>query len=339
MGRGFGGALLALLLIQLTGGAVQASTWDRIATCGCCSGRGECTGGARLPVGLLGAFHEGKQALLMCGNNLPDDPAVVWVVLAHESAHVMQFCNGGNLMPAAVLSQEVEEARQQDPNPFHELQLYTPVSTTLRLKPGWSRPCPSIRWWPGLKTLRQALVALKLLLLDPWLMVVDKPAGLLSQPGLGLEQSDSVIPACSARSKGCAWSIAWIATPRGCCCWPGVPTPCDGSAPCLPNAGSTSFTRQMWRGSSMAAAASPAPWHASRANRRVTAAIPRGVWRSPSGESERLAPMARGSGCARSQGAPISCGRIWLNWDTRSWGIPSTGMPVGPAACICMPSP
>ena len=72
----------------------------------------------------LGAFHEGKQALLMCGNNLPDDPSVVWVVLAHESAHVMQSCNGGNLMPAALLSQQVEAARQQDPNPFHELQLY-----------------------------------------------------------------------------------------------------------------------------------------------------------------------------------------------------------------------
>ena len=55
------------------------------------------------PEGLLGAFHEGRQALLMCGNNLPDDPASIWVVLAHESAHVMQFCKGGPLMPAAVL--------------------------------------------------------------------------------------------------------------------------------------------------------------------------------------------------------------------------------------------
>ena len=41
------------------------------------------------PQGLLGAFHEGRQALLMCGNNLPDDPAYIWVVLAHESAHVI----------------------------------------------------------------------------------------------------------------------------------------------------------------------------------------------------------------------------------------------------------
>ena len=117
---------MALLVMQLTGSAVQASTWDRIA------------GYLRLlqragvnalvardcPMGLLGAFHEGKQALLMCGNNLPDDPKVVWVVLAHESAHVMQSCNDGNLMPAALLSREVEAARQIDPNPFHELQLY-----------------------------------------------------------------------------------------------------------------------------------------------------------------------------------------------------------------------
>ena len=88
------------------------------------AGGREGPGGADCPLGLLGAFHEGKQALLMCGNNLPDDPALVWVVLAHESAHVMQSCHGGNLMPAALLSREVELARQQEPNPFHELQLY-----------------------------------------------------------------------------------------------------------------------------------------------------------------------------------------------------------------------
>lgn len=126
MDRGFRGALLALLLMQLSGGAVQASTWDRIASYLRLLQRAGVNAlvARDCPVGLLGAFHEGKQALLMCGNNLPDDPAVVWVVLAHESAHVMQSCHGGNLMPAALLSQEVEAARAQDPNPFHELQLY-----------------------------------------------------------------------------------------------------------------------------------------------------------------------------------------------------------------------
>ena len=33
------------------------------------------------PEGLLGAFHEGKRALLMCGNNLPDDPSYVCLLV------------------------------------------------------------------------------------------------------------------------------------------------------------------------------------------------------------------------------------------------------------------
>ena len=76
------------------------------------------------PEGLLGAFHEGRQALLMCGNNLPDDPASIWVVLAHESAHVMQFCKGGPLMPAAVLGAGMDQARRTDSQAFRELKLY-----------------------------------------------------------------------------------------------------------------------------------------------------------------------------------------------------------------------
>ena len=126
MGRGFRGVLLALLLMQLTGGPVQASTWDRIASYLRLLQRAGVNAlvARDCPAGLLGAFHEGKQALLMCGNNLPDDPAVVWVGLAHESAHVMQSCNGGNLMPAALLRREMDEARLRQPDTFQELQLY-----------------------------------------------------------------------------------------------------------------------------------------------------------------------------------------------------------------------
>ena len=51
------------------------------------------------PSGLLGAFHAGRNALLLCSNNLQDDPAQVWTVLAHESAHVMQHCQQGPLLP------------------------------------------------------------------------------------------------------------------------------------------------------------------------------------------------------------------------------------------------
>ena len=72
------------------------------------------------PEGLLGAFHEGRQALLMCGNNLPDDPASIWVVLAHESAHVMQFCKGGPLMPAAVLGAGMDQGLFRPGRPDRE---------------------------------------------------------------------------------------------------------------------------------------------------------------------------------------------------------------------------
>ena len=43
---------------------------------------------------------------------------------------------------------------------------------------------------------------MKLLLLDPWLMVVDKPAGLLTQPGLGPDQQDSVITRLQCQEQG-----------------------------------------------------------------------------------------------------------------------------------------
>ena len=39
-------------------------------------------------------------------------------------------------------------------------------------------------------------------MLDPWLMAVDKPAGLLSQPGLGPEQRDSVITRLQRQEQG-----------------------------------------------------------------------------------------------------------------------------------------
>ena len=73
MGRRFRAALLVLLVLQLTSIAVQASTWDRIASYLRLLQRAgvKALVAPDCPLGLLGAFHEGKQALLMCGNNLP----------------------------------------------------------------------------------------------------------------------------------------------------------------------------------------------------------------------------------------------------------------------------
>tara|TARA_B100001175_G_scaffold42699_1_gene32032 strand:- start:271 stop:480 length:210 start_codon:yes stop_codon:yes gene_type:complete len=69
----------------------------------------------------MGAFNQEKRALLMCGNNLQDNPVQVWVVLADESAQVMQDCMGDYLMPPGILAQEMNQARRAAS--FLELQL------------------------------------------------------------------------------------------------------------------------------------------------------------------------------------------------------------------------
>ena len=81
---GWSGLLLAALLSSA--GNAQVTTWDRISRfLSLLQEAGiEALVAQDCPDGLMGAFHQGKQALLMCGNNLQDDPAEVWVVLAHE---------------------------------------------------------------------------------------------------------------------------------------------------------------------------------------------------------------------------------------------------------------
>jgi len=118
--------VLALFVLLSSVNGVQANTWNRIGSyLRLLKAAGVDALVARdCPNGLLGAFHEGRQALLMCANNLPDDPSYVWVVLAHESAHVMQFCKGGQLMPTALLERGMDQARRRHPGAFHELQLY-----------------------------------------------------------------------------------------------------------------------------------------------------------------------------------------------------------------------
>ena len=124
--RGKLAPVLALFVLLATATGVQANTWNRIGSyLRLLKAAGVDALVARdCPNGLLGAFHEGKQALLMCANNLPDDPSYVWVVLAHESAHVMQFCKGGQLMPTALLERGMDQARRRHPGAFRELQLY-----------------------------------------------------------------------------------------------------------------------------------------------------------------------------------------------------------------------
>merc|ERR1719473_873950 len=99
-GRSVAVALAMASLASLASGPVRAESWDRIGRYASLIRRaGTDTMVAKdCPPSLLGAFHSQRNALLLCANNLDNDPKQIWVVLAHESAHVMQHCQGGSLL-------------------------------------------------------------------------------------------------------------------------------------------------------------------------------------------------------------------------------------------------
>ncbi|KZR65244.1 hypothetical protein PMIT1303_01309 [Prochlorococcus sp. MIT 1303] len=76
------------------------------------------------PSGLMGAFHVGRNAVLLCANNLEDDPTEVWPVLAHESAHVMQACKDGPLLADHQLGKALLTVQRSSPEVVRELRLY-----------------------------------------------------------------------------------------------------------------------------------------------------------------------------------------------------------------------
>ena len=76
------------------------------------------------PSGLLGAFHSGRNSVLLCANNLQNDPVQVWTVLAHESAHVMQHCEQGHLLPDHQIGSALAQIEKQSLRAVQELRLY-----------------------------------------------------------------------------------------------------------------------------------------------------------------------------------------------------------------------
>jgi hypothetical protein len=108
------------------GAPVRAQSWDDIGNYSSLLRRaGTQTLMAKdCPPGLFGAFHPGRNALLMCSNNLRDDPAQVWTVLAHESAHVMQHCQQGPLLPDHQIGSALAQIEKQSLSSFQELRFY-----------------------------------------------------------------------------------------------------------------------------------------------------------------------------------------------------------------------
>jgi hypothetical protein len=125
--RSFGLPLaLGLILGVGAGPEVRAETWDRIGSFAATLRRaGTSTLVARdCPSSLLGAFHSQRNALLICANNLPNDPVEIWGVLAHEAAHVMQHCRGGPLLVDGQLERAIARVQARSPQILKELKLY-----------------------------------------------------------------------------------------------------------------------------------------------------------------------------------------------------------------------
>ena len=127
LGRARSFAVLALTLFApFLSGSSKAETWDRIGTYAALIRQaGTHTLVAKdCPSALLGAFHAPRNALLICANNIADDPRQVWVVLAHESAHVMQHCHGGHLLADYQVGNALARIEAQSKTTFQELRLY-----------------------------------------------------------------------------------------------------------------------------------------------------------------------------------------------------------------------
>jgi len=125
--RCFGLPLALGLSLGLSSGlGVRAETWERIGSFAATLRRaGTSTLVARdCPSSLLGAFHSQRNALLICANNLPNDPVEIWGVLAHEAAHVMQHCRGGPLLAEGQLDRAIARVQASSPRLFKELKLY-----------------------------------------------------------------------------------------------------------------------------------------------------------------------------------------------------------------------
>ena len=118
--------LVLTLVAPFFSGSSKAETWDRIGSYAALIRRaGTNTLVAKdCPSALLGAFHAPRNALLLCANNIEDDPRQVWVVLAHESAHVMQHCNSGALIPDHQVGNALARIQAQSRTTFQELRLY-----------------------------------------------------------------------------------------------------------------------------------------------------------------------------------------------------------------------
>ena len=138
-----------VLLVLLTGfgwvAPAQASTWNRIAeftqiiqTTGV-----EALVANDCPGWPVGGLHDRRQVILLCGNNLPDDPAPGVGGVAHEQLLRDAVLQGWAPVAPSTCSARARRQRRQQPDAFQDLSLYGHGSP----------PCEAgLTWWPCHRT-------------------------------------------------------------------------------------------------------------------------------------------------------------------------------------------
>lgn len=120
-------AWILLLSAQLFAGVARARDWSaidalrsRLEAGGARVVQDDC---GRLPR-VLGLYHQASDRIVIC--RVHQDPAAVWDTLAHEAAHRMQACKGGDLTRPALHKQMARTLGRHYPHELASLQAYPP---------------------------------------------------------------------------------------------------------------------------------------------------------------------------------------------------------------------
>ena len=104
--------------------------------------------------GIQGFYHfnqeEGIDLMVVCTNTVDmEDADAVWEVVAHESVHVMQACNGGPVIRDTYLPRVIRELQTFTPHYWSLIQTYPDAHKRAEIEAFWMETRPvevPIQW-------------------------------------------------------------------------------------------------------------------------------------------------------------------------------------------------
>ena len=104
--------------------------------------------------GIQGFYHFNNEKeidlMVICTNSVDmNDPDAVWEVVAHESVHVMQACNGGPVIKDTYLPRIIRDLQSLTPHYWSILQSYPDSDKRMEVEAFWMETRPvevPIQW-------------------------------------------------------------------------------------------------------------------------------------------------------------------------------------------------